>query len=91
MGSSVVSSDESFVRFIMEIPGDQDPSEATSRRTDLGPPAPRSGLGQSLRQAAIAARCLLDEENIEAEQKRESDGPGGDDDMAVGLAVIPQV
>ncbi|KAL0455610.1 UNVERIFIED_CONTAM: hypothetical protein Slati_0900200 [Sesamum latifolium] len=65
----MASSDESSVRFVMEIPGDQDPSEATSCLTDLGPPAPRSGLRWSLRQAAVAARRLMDEENIETEGK----------------------
>ncbi|KAL0405126.1 UNVERIFIED_CONTAM: hypothetical protein Slati_3826500 [Sesamum latifolium] len=71
----------------MEIPGDQDTSEVTSRRTDLGPPAPRSGLRRSLRQPAVAAHRLLDEENIEVEEEREreSDVPRGDDDMILGL------
>ncbi|KAL0434708.1 UNVERIFIED_CONTAM: hypothetical protein Sradi_0178700 [Sesamum radiatum] len=67
MGSSIASS-ESSVRFVMEVSGDQDSSEATSRRMDFGPFAPRSGLRQSLRQAAVAARRLLDEENIGFEE-----------------------
>ncbi|KAL0431355.1 UNVERIFIED_CONTAM: hypothetical protein Sradi_0761500 [Sesamum radiatum] len=71
MGSSVASLDESSVRFVMEIPGDQDPLEATSRRTDLDPPVYRSGLRRSLRQAAVAARRLMDEEGVEAEGERE--------------------
>ncbi|KAL0395020.1 UNVERIFIED_CONTAM: hypothetical protein Slati_4468200 [Sesamum latifolium] len=57
----------------MEIPGDQDSSEATSRRTDLGPSAPRSGLRRCLRQAAVAARRLLGEKNIEVEGGGEKD------------------
>ncbi|KAL0410836.1 UNVERIFIED_CONTAM: hypothetical protein Slati_3673300 [Sesamum latifolium] len=41
------SSDQSSVRIVMEIPGDQDPfpSEATSRCMDLGLPAPRVASG----------------------------------------------
>ncbi|KAL0361701.1 UNVERIFIED_CONTAM: hypothetical protein Sradi_3854600 [Sesamum radiatum] len=80
MGSSVASSDESSVRFVMEIPGDQDPSEATSRCTDLGPSAPRSSLRRSLRQAAVAARRLLDEENIEVEGGGERHVPEEEED-----------
>ncbi|KAL0394595.1 UNVERIFIED_CONTAM: hypothetical protein Slati_4425700, partial [Sesamum latifolium] len=68
-----------------EIPGDQDTSEATSRRTNLCPSAPRSGLRRSLRQAAIAAHCLLDEENIEVEEEKEGEVPRRDDDMILGL------
>ncbi|KAL0378942.1 UNVERIFIED_CONTAM: hypothetical protein Sradi_3199700 [Sesamum radiatum] len=71
MGSSLAYSDESSVRFVMEIPGDQDPSEATSRPIDLDPPMHRSGLKWSLRQAAVAARRLMDEENVEAEGERD--------------------
>ncbi|KAL0355475.1 UNVERIFIED_CONTAM: hypothetical protein Sradi_3994400 [Sesamum radiatum] len=55
----------------MEVPGDQDPSEATSRRADFGPFAPCSGLRRSLQQAAVTARHLLDEENIEIPEEGE--------------------
>ncbi|KAL0434613.1 UNVERIFIED_CONTAM: hypothetical protein Sradi_0169200 [Sesamum radiatum] len=65
MSSSVASSDESSVRVLMEVPGDLDPSEATSRHTDFGPFAPCSGFRWSLRQAVMTARRLLDEENVE--------------------------
>ncbi|KAL0416431.1 UNVERIFIED_CONTAM: hypothetical protein Slati_3475000 [Sesamum latifolium] len=68
MSSSVASSDESSVRVLMEDPGDQDPSEATSRRADFGPFTPGSGLRRSLRQAAVTARRLLDEENVEVRE-----------------------
>ncbi|KAL0407312.1 UNVERIFIED_CONTAM: hypothetical protein Slati_4045100 [Sesamum latifolium] len=68
MSSSVASSDESSVRILMEVSGDQDPSEATSRRADFGPFAPRSGLRWSLRQAAVTAYRLLDEENVEVQE-----------------------
>ncbi|KAL0449278.1 UNVERIFIED_CONTAM: hypothetical protein Slati_1484200 [Sesamum latifolium] len=85
MGSSVASSDKSSVCFVMEIPGKQDSSEATSRRTDLGSPAPRSGLRRSLRQAAVVARHILDEENIEVEGGGERDVPEGDDKLVVGF------
>ncbi|KAL0454673.1 UNVERIFIED_CONTAM: hypothetical protein Slati_0806500 [Sesamum latifolium] len=71
MSSSIASSDESSVRVLMEVPGDQDPSEATSRRADFGPFAPRSGLKRSLRQAAVTAHHLLDEENVEVQGGRE--------------------
>ncbi|KAL0400179.1 UNVERIFIED_CONTAM: hypothetical protein Sradi_2361200 [Sesamum radiatum] len=49
----------------MEVPGDEDPSKATSRRVDFGPFAPRSGLRRSLRQTAVTAHRLLDDENVE--------------------------
>ncbi|KAL0427704.1 UNVERIFIED_CONTAM: hypothetical protein Slati_2945200 [Sesamum latifolium] len=68
MSSSVASSDESSVHVIMEVPGDQDPLEATFWRADFGPFAPRSGLRRSLRQAAVVARRLLDEENVEVNE-----------------------
>ncbi|KAL0416408.1 UNVERIFIED_CONTAM: hypothetical protein Slati_3472700 [Sesamum latifolium] len=71
MSSSVASLDESSVRVIMEVLGDQDPSEATSRRADFGPFAPRCGLRRSLRQALVTARHLLDEENVEVQERGE--------------------
>ncbi|KAL0406069.1 UNVERIFIED_CONTAM: hypothetical protein Slati_3920800 [Sesamum latifolium] len=52
----------------MEVPGDQDPSEATSRRGDFSPFSPRGGLRRSLRQAAVTAHRLLDEENVEVQE-----------------------
>ncbi|KAL0295442.1 UNVERIFIED_CONTAM: hypothetical protein Sradi_6836400 [Sesamum radiatum] len=48
MGSSVASLDESPVRFVMEVPGGQHPSKATSRRMDLDPLIYQSGLRQRL-------------------------------------------
>ncbi|KAL0445600.1 UNVERIFIED_CONTAM: hypothetical protein Slati_1687900 [Sesamum latifolium] len=86
MSSSVASSDESSVRVIMEVPGDKDPSEATSRRADFGPFAPRGGLRRSLQQAAVAARRLLDEENVEVQEGGERDvsKEGGDGAQALG-------
>ncbi|KAL0454818.1 UNVERIFIED_CONTAM: hypothetical protein Slati_0821000 [Sesamum latifolium] len=88
MGSSIASSDKSSVHIVMEILVDQDPPEATSHCTDLGLSAPWSGLRRSLRQAAVAARRLLDEENIEDEGERESEGLEGDDGMIVGLGEL---
>ncbi|KAL0420702.1 UNVERIFIED_CONTAM: hypothetical protein Slati_3093100 [Sesamum latifolium] len=69
MGSSVVSLDESSVRFVMEVSGGQDPSEAISRRTDLDPPVHQIGLRRSLRQAAVAACRLMDEEDLVARKR----------------------
>ncbi|KAL0462507.1 UNVERIFIED_CONTAM: hypothetical protein Slati_0138300 [Sesamum latifolium] len=87
MSSSIASSDESLVRVLMEVPGDQDPSEATSRRANFGPFAPRSGLRQSLRQAALTARHLLDEENVEVQEggERGASKEEGDDAQALYL------
>ncbi|KAL0378473.1 UNVERIFIED_CONTAM: hypothetical protein Sradi_3152800 [Sesamum radiatum] len=66
----------------MEVPGDLDSSEATSLRTNFGPSPPRSGLRRSLRQAAVAARRLLDEKNIEAEEGGERGvSEEGEDDV----------
>ncbi|KAL0405431.1 UNVERIFIED_CONTAM: hypothetical protein Slati_3857000 [Sesamum latifolium] len=69
MSSSVASSDESSVCVIMEVPGDQDPSEATFQHVDFGPFAPRGGLRWSLRQAAMTARRLLDEKNVGVQEE----------------------
>ncbi|KAL0454713.1 UNVERIFIED_CONTAM: hypothetical protein Slati_0810500 [Sesamum latifolium] len=66
MGSSVASLDEYSVSFVMEVPGGQDPLEATSRRTDLDLPGYWSDLRRSLRQVAVAACRLMDEEDVMA-------------------------
>ncbi|KAL0402103.1 UNVERIFIED_CONTAM: hypothetical protein Slati_4240200 [Sesamum latifolium] len=83
MGSSVASSDESSVRFVIEVPRSQDPLEATFRRTDLGASVHQSGLRWSLWQAAVAARRLMDEKDVVAEGQRVSDAPEGDDGLDV--------
>ncbi|KAL0400080.1 UNVERIFIED_CONTAM: UDP-glucose flavonoid 3-O-glucosyltransferase 6 [Sesamum radiatum] len=68
MGPSVAFSNDSSVRVIMKVPGDQDFLEATSHLADFGPFAPCSGLMRSLGQAAVAAHRLLDEENVGVEE-----------------------
>ncbi|KAL0404659.1 UNVERIFIED_CONTAM: hypothetical protein Sradi_2106700 [Sesamum radiatum] len=74
----------------MEVPGDQDSSEATSRRVNFGPFAPRSSLRRSLRQVAVAARRLLDEENVEVEEgvERGVSEEWEDGAQAVGLGEL---
>ncbi|KAL0420633.1 UNVERIFIED_CONTAM: hypothetical protein Slati_3086200 [Sesamum latifolium] len=67
MSSSVASSMSPLSVLLWRF-GDQDPLEVTSRRVDFGPFAPRGGLRRSFRQAAVTARHLLDEENVEVQE-----------------------
>ncbi|KAL0413038.1 UNVERIFIED_CONTAM: hypothetical protein Sradi_1505500 [Sesamum radiatum] len=80
------SSDES-VRFMGEInPGD-DPSEATSRRTDSRSAGPSSGRRRNLRQMAAAFRRLIDEEEEEVEG--EASSPGEEERVVRALTPVP--
>ncbi|KAL0455071.1 UNVERIFIED_CONTAM: hypothetical protein Slati_0846300 [Sesamum latifolium] len=96
MASPPASSDESSVRFFKEVPTDQDPSKATSRRMGLDPSIFQSGRRRSLRQASATALCLIDEEDVmdegdevsgEADEIHEGDkgDEGGDEDDEMNL------
>ncbi|KAL0428428.1 UNVERIFIED_CONTAM: hypothetical protein Slati_3017600 [Sesamum latifolium] len=65
----MVPSDE-YVRFVREVPTDDDPSEVTSRRAGLGPPAYTGGRRWSMRQAAMVACRLLDEPSDDEDEGR---------------------
>ncbi|KAL0405407.1 UNVERIFIED_CONTAM: hypothetical protein Slati_3854600 [Sesamum latifolium] len=74
MASSMEFSEESFVRFVKEVLPDHDHLEATSRRTGPDPSIFRSDWGWSLRQAAMATRRLIDEDNVRDERGEANEG-----------------
>ncbi|KAL0285784.1 UNVERIFIED_CONTAM: hypothetical protein Sangu_2764200 [Sesamum angustifolium] len=74
VGSLWVDMDES-VLFVRESRPDEDPSEATSKRTSLHSLGPSSGRRRSRRQAAVAFRRLLYEEDEVGGDKEEASSP----------------
>ncbi|KAL0329441.1 UNVERIFIED_CONTAM: hypothetical protein Sradi_4930800 [Sesamum radiatum] len=84
----MASADES-VRFVREVLPNNNPLEANSRRTSSDPSILRGGRGRRLRQAAIAACRLLDEEDVRDEEG-EGEGANEESDVDEGEGSFPE-